>query len=451
MSVSTDDGTELRPGLLDRSLRLFSDVRAGEGGTALLMLLNLFLLFIGYYVMKVVRDATIVAVGGASAKAYSSAGQAVALMAFIPLYSWFAGRVDRIRLIVGMMLFFVGTLELFALGFARDVSWIAVAFYIWLGIYNVATPAQFWSFANDLYRKDTGERLFPVIAIGATAGAPLGAKLTQMLFAADVGLFAMLQIAAGILLLTLMIFIIVHRRESRRPEQAQVAQAPIGAGQGFSLVFANPYLRLIALLLVLLNVVNTNGNFILDSAFDQAATAAAATSADPALSRKAMLGELYGEFYFYQNILAVLLQALLVSRILKLFGMGGVLLTLPLVAFGGYGLVAMGAGLAVIRAVKIAENATDYSVMNTGRQMVWLPTRREEKYKAKQAVDTFFVRVGDVLSAVLVAVGAAWLGGWRPSTFALLNLALVLAWLVVVFAVIRRHRRLSAEVAATAA
>jgi hypothetical protein len=297
--------------VLDRVLRLFSDVRAGEGATAVVMLLNLFLLFIGYYVMKVVRDATIVAAGGASAKAYSSAGQAVALMAFIPLYSWFAGRVDRIRLIVGMVLFFVGTLELFALGFAREASGIAVAFYVWVGIYNVAIPAQFWSFANDLYKKEAGERLFPVIAIGATAGAPLGAKLTQMLFAGGVGLFAMLQIAGAILLVTLVIFVFVHRRESGRPGQAQVAQAPIGSGQGFSLVFANPYLRRIALLLVLLNVVNTNGNFIMDSAFDEAATAGAASAPDPAAARKAALGELYGEFYFYQNIVAVLLQALL--------------------------------------------------------------------------------------------------------------------------------------------
>jgi AAA family ATP:ADP antiporter len=427
--------------LLDRLLRVFSDVRAGESGTVLLMLLNLFLLFIAYYVMKVVRDTTIVASGGAAAKAYSSAGQALVLMGFIPLYSWFAGRVDRIKLIVGVMLFFIGTVELFAVGFARNVPWIAVAFFIWLGIYNLASAAQFWSFANDIYRKEMGERLFPVIAIGAAAGALLGSEMAALLFKARVDLFAMLQIAAAILLVTLALFAVIQRRESRRPGQAELAQAPIGAGQGFALVFASPYLRLIALLLVLLNVVNTNGNFILDSAFDRAATAAA--MGDP-LVRKDMLGVFYGQFYFYQNLLAVLIQALLVSRIVKRFGLPGVILTLPFVAFGGYGLAAMGAGLAVIRAVKLAENATDYSVMNTGRQLLWLPTRREEKYKAKQAVDTFFVRAGDVISAGLVAVGVAWLG-LRPSGFALLNLVLVAAWLVVATLVLRENRRVVAQ------
>src|SRR5439155_26211450 len=99
------------PGILDRLLRVFSDVRAGESGTVLLMLLNLFLLFIAYYVMKVVRDTTIVASGGAAAKAYSSAGQALVLMGFIPLYSWFASQVGRLKLSVAVMLFFIGTLE----------------------------------------------------------------------------------------------------------------------------------------------------------------------------------------------------------------------------------------------------------------------------------------------------------------------------------------------------
>src|SRR5437867_9227955 len=115
--------TSAAPGVLDRLLRVFSDVRAGESGTVLLMLFNLFLLFFGYYVMKVVRDTVIVASGGATAKAYSSAGQALVLMGFIPLYSWFASRVNRIKLIVGVMLFFIGTLELFAVGFARNVPW----------------------------------------------------------------------------------------------------------------------------------------------------------------------------------------------------------------------------------------------------------------------------------------------------------------------------------------
>jgi AAA family ATP:ADP antiporter len=97
---------------------------------------------------------------------------------------------------------------------------------------------------------------------------------------------------------------------------------------------------------------------------------------------------------------------------------------------------------AVARWAKTAENAADYSVMNTGRQMLWLPTSREEKYKAKLALDTFFVRGGDMLAAGLVFAGTSWLAlGVRG--FAWANVGLVVVWLAVAVLLVRENRRLS--------
>ena len=89
------------PGLLDRTLRLFGDVKDGEGATVFLLLSNVFLILAGYYICKTVREPLILASGGAEAKSYAAAGQALALMGFVPLYSWFAARVDRRSLIRG--------------------------------------------------------------------------------------------------------------------------------------------------------------------------------------------------------------------------------------------------------------------------------------------------------------------------------------------------------------
>ena len=82
---------------LDRALSLFTDVRAGEGATAVLMLVNIFLLLICYSVIKTVREPLILLGGGAEVRSYAAAGQALLLMGFVPLYSWFASRVDRIE------------------------------------------------------------------------------------------------------------------------------------------------------------------------------------------------------------------------------------------------------------------------------------------------------------------------------------------------------------------
>jgi AAA family ATP:ADP antiporter len=424
--------------LLDRLLRPFGDVRPGETFTALLMLANIFMILAGYYVCKTVREPLILAGGGAEVKSYASAGQALALMGFIPLYSWFSSRVNRSRLVFGVTLFFIVNIELFWLGAQWGVPYLGVIFFIWVGIFNNAIVAQFWSYGNDLYRLETGQRLFPVIGIGMTLGAPLGAALAERLFKAGVQAYTMLHITAAILLVSLALYALVERRELGR--RHQTPPAALEKGGGFALLARTPYVRLICLLLVVLNLVNTTGGYVLDKAVvSQAAIAAGGDGS----AEEAFIGAFYGRYYFWVNVLTALIQALLVSRIVKYAGIAGVLLALPVVAMGAYGSVVAGATFAVIQWAKTAENATDYSVMNTARQMLWLPTSREEKYKAKQAADTFVVRIGDMLSAGLVFAGTTWFGlGLRG--FAGANLVLVALWIAVAILLLREYRALSA-------
>jgi ATP:ADP antiporter, AAA family len=436
------------PGALDRFLRVFSDVRPGESVTTLLLLGNIFLVLVGYYIIKTVREPLILASGGAEMRSYAAAGQALALMGFIPLYSWFSSRVERLRLIFGLSLFFIVNIEMFYLGALAKVPYLGFVFFIWVGIFSLATIAQFWSYANDLFPKETGERLFPIIAIGATLGSPLGSKIAQKLFEAGVAPYNMLHVTVVILLLHLGLYAWIDRREAGRHHAAHPSRAALGGEGGFPLVLKSPYLRLIALLLILLNIVNTTGEYIISRSVAAAATAAVAGGS--ALSREAFIGSFYGQYFFWVNVTTVLIQAFLVSRIVKYLGIAGVVLALPLVALGAYGIVAAGAGFAVIRWAKTAENATDYSVMNTGKQLLWLPTSRDEKYKAKQAVDTFFVRTGDVLSAGIVFAGTTWLGlGLRG--FALTNLVVIGGWLAVAGLLLREHRAVVARRRAEAA
>jgi AAA family ATP:ADP antiporter len=168
-------------------------------------------------------------------------------------------------------------------------------------------------------------------------------------------------------------------------------------------------------------------------------------AADPSFDAGSFIGAFYGGFFFWVNIAAVVLQAFVASRLVKFFGLKGVLFALPLVALGAYGLIALFASLGFVRWIKTAENSTDYSLMNTAKQLLWLPTTREEKYKAKQTVDVFFVRIGDVLAAVVVYLGTAWLSlGVR--SIAVLNLGFVALSLLLALALVRRHRALTSNV-----
>lgn len=429
---------------LDRVLRPFGDVRAGEAATTLLMLANIFLILICYSVIKTVREPLILVSGGAEVRSYTAAGQAVLLMGFVPFYSWFASRVDRLKLLVGVTLFFVLNIELFALAVAARVPYVGVAFFIWVGIFNISLIAQFWSYANDICTKEAGDRLFPIIAIGMTAGAPLGSLVAGRLFGLGVEPQLIIQISAALLLASLVLYLLINARETRR------VSTPAGAlavGGGFGLVFQSGYLRLVALLIVLLNVVNTTGEYLIARLLVNHADVLAA--ADPGFNKQAYIGAFTGGYQFWVNVTAFLLQAFVTARLVKYRGLRGALLALPLVALGGYAIVAAGVGFAVVRWIKTAENASDYSIMNTARQLLWLPTSREEKYKAKQAVDTFFVRGGDVLSAGIVFLGTSSLQ-LSVRGFAAGNVALTLVWIGVALLILKRHRALAQQPARAA-
>jgi AAA family ATP:ADP antiporter len=428
------------PGRLDRVLRVFGDVRAGEGAAALLMCLNVFLLLMAYYILKTVREPLILLAGGAELKSYAAAAQALALIGYVPLYGWLAQKLPRQRFLAAVILFFVGCIQLFYLGHRAGLPYLGFVFFVWVGTFSLTTIAQFWSYANEIYTRPEGDRLFPLIAIGSTAGAPLGAAVAGWLFDRGLSPFRMMQIAAAVLLIHLVLYRVIAARMAAKA--GRPAEEPIQSGNGFALVLQSPYLRLVALLLVILNIVNTVGEYILGQAV--VAQADARQALDAAFDKQAYVGTFYGHYFLLTNLAAIVLQAFVVSRVVKRFGMRGAVFALPLVALCAYGSAAFGAALGTLLYLKVAENSTDYSLMNTAKQMIWLPTSREEKYKAKQAIDTFFVRTGDMLAAGVVFIGTHLVHRGVPG-FARLNMIFVFLAVLVAWLLLREYRRLTAE------
>jgi AAA family ATP:ADP antiporter len=149
------------------------------------------------------------------------------------------------------------------------------------------------------------------------------------------------------------------------------------------------------------------------------------------------------------NLIGVLVQMFGVSRIFRYIGVRGSLYVLPVIALVNYSFLLFLPILAIVRVGKILENSTDYSLMNTVRHALFLPTSREAKYKAKSAIDTFFVRAGDVLQAGFVYIGT--LLSLGVTGFAAVNLVLAVVWLGVVVAIGRQHRERTYAVAAASA
>ncbi|HKQ69759.1 MAG TPA: Npt1/Npt2 family nucleotide transporter [Polyangiaceae bacterium] len=424
-------------GALDRVLRVFADVKPGEGVTALLLTCNVFLLLLAYYLLKIVREPLILASGGAEVKTYAAVGQAILLVPFVRLYGYLAGRLGRTRLITSVTLFFAGNLVLFFV-LARAGVRLGVPFYLWVGIFNLGVIAQFWSFANDVYSEAEGKRLFPILGVGSSVGAVAGSRVAKLLIR-PFGPHSLMLVAAVILTLCLGLTYAVNRRDADRKRASEgteaFTEAPIGAGGGFALLLRDRYLGMVALLTLLLNWVNTTGEYVLDRALVQASLAGGATRG----AAERFIGEFKADYFSWVNVTGVILQLFVVSRVIRYVGVRGALLVLPMVALFGYGTLAALPVLSIIFVAKVAENSVDYSLQNTARQALFLVTDREAKYKAKAAIDTFVVRAGDVLAAAVV-----WLGSkaqWSTQQFIAMNLLLVVGWLVVVAFLGREHVR----------
>jgi AAA family ATP:ADP antiporter len=459
---------------LYRALQLIAPVRPGEAASALLLLVNIFVLLTSYYVLKVIREPLIlVGGGGAELKAYASGGQAILLLIAVPAFGFLASRVNRVRLLSIMQVIFLSCLVAFYV-LAKVKAPIGLAFYLWLGVYNMFVVANFWSFANDIYTQDQGKRLFPIIGVGGSLGAILGARAPKWL--ADVfGIYELFLVVAGALVVSIVIYRLVDRRERiERDDRNTVALTkpeavrPVERDGGFRLVVSDKYLRVMALMVMLMSLVNTAGEYMISRMATEASAVHAAeqvaafeaehpSSTQPereAVADKAegaFIGGFFSDYYSLVNLMGFLLQALAVSRIIQLLGVRRALFVMPVIAFAGMIGFLLLAKLSTIRVSKTAENSIDYSLQNTLRQALYLPTSRASKYKAKAAIDTFGVRTADAVAGLLLVPLLVNVLDLGVRAFAFVNLGLIAVWLVLAALTGRWHDRRTEERASRAA
>ena len=434
----------------ERILTLLTRMRPGEGRSAFLFFLHGFLLLSSYQVVKALREAFMLTRFSAEVRSYAVAVMALLLIVIVPLYGYVRRHLDGARLLQAVTLFFVATMPVFA-----ALAWsgvpIAFIFFIWVGIYGVMVVSQMWAFAADTFNLKSGQRLFPVIMLGANLGALAGAKLAQ-LAAAALSPIGLMLVASGTLAATLFL---------AGPERACVPDGSraiaVERGKpvprllgGIGLVFRDRYLLLIALLVVLLNWINSTGEFILAD-YVQRDSAARVAASGGVLDAGTLITAFYGSFQFWVTLVGLGIQLFLVSRIYRSVGIRGALLIHPTLVAIGYGMLALAPLLGgfipiftLIRWVKIMENSVDYSLMNTTRHALFLPVDRDAKYDGKTAIDTFFWRFGDLVQALAVYAGLNLLH-WDAPQFALLNLVLASAWIALAVAIGRGFSRKALE------
>lgn len=391
-----------------------------------------FLLFAAYMMLRPVRETMGIA-GGVENLQWLFLATFLATLVFIPLFGTLAVKLPRRTLLPASYLFAAATLLGLGLMMSANPSslWVGRVFYVWLSVLNLFLISIAWSLMCDVFRPDQARRLFAQIAAGASLGALAGPLATGLLVG-FVGHGGLLLISSALLLATLPCCAYLVRWSADRPSEGddETASEPIGGriAAGLTLLARSPYLLGIALFVVLLASVST---FLY---LEQAELVAAAVP-DPVQQT-----QLFSAIDALVQALTLVVQLLVTARLAKRLGVTVLLTAIPVLMVLGFALLALASGLAILVIVVILRRVGEYALARPGREMLFTRLGQEERYKAKNVIDTVVYRGGDAVSAWLrTAVDAV---GAQPLVAAI---GLAGLWALVGYSLGRRFDRRAGE------
>lgn len=402
-------------------------------------MLMFFLLFAGYFMLRPVRETMGIA-GGVRNLQWLFTGTFIATLVAIPLFGTIASRVARRRILPWTYGFFATNLLGFAVAIsaAPDNAWLARGFYIWLSVFNLLAISVAWSVLADLMPSSQAKRLFALVAAGASAGG-LAGPVMGLVLVGPLGHGGLMAVATALLVGSAAAAMWLQRWRDAHPLDAADAparRAPLGGNPfaGIGTVLRSPYLLGIATFVVLLATVTT---FLY---FEQARLVEMHFP-DPIDQTR-----VFGLLDAVVQTLAILTQLFLTGRIVRRLGLVVLLTTVPVVMVGGFLWLAMAPTFAVLAIVMVTRRAGEYALARPGREMLFTVVAPDQKYKAKNVIDTAVYRGADAVSGwVKAGIDAI---ASSPAVVGVLGAVVALAWAGTGFGLARAQGR--REAAATA-
>jgi len=381
-------------------LQRMVQIRPGEVGATLWSCAYFFFVLCGYYILRPIRDDMGIA-GGVRNLPWLFTGTLLAMLLLNPAFSALVARLTRRRFIAWSYRFFMVCLGLFFLLFRYlpESSQVATgrAFYIWTAVFNLFVVSVFWGFAADTFKPEQGRRLFGFLGVGGTLGAICGSGI--------VAIGAERIEPAWLMLLSIVLLELAVRCSRRAGTAAHrtndagtaspglaspaASNAPIGGGvlAGISHVFRSPYLLGICAYMLLYTILATFLYFQQASIVEEAFADRGARTA------------LFAKIDLAVNILTVLTQLFLTGRVIRLLGVGLTLALLPVICALGFTGLGIIPGLTAIILFQVLRRSGNYALARPAREVLYTVLPREDKFKAKNFIDTFVYRGGDQIGA----------------------------------------------------
>lgn len=429
-----------------RGIRSFIDIRKGEAEPAALFFLFWYFAIVVFQALRPLKKGLFVEHLGADVELYAklaNIGVAIlAVVAFTALYNRYGSR----RLIPALCGFFVVALLAFASALAgggRPSTALNWSFYLFGDAWSTVWVTTFWAYLTELTRTEQSKRLYGLIGAGGVIGG-LMANFAVWQYIEKSGIGVLLVGAAGV---TILIGLIMLRLEMLASRQGTAIgrerAAPAAAGapsaartgnpalDGARLVTASKYLLAIAMITFLYEI----NSQILDYQYSSAAEALEGAEGTQAF---------FGRIGTIVGIVSVTTQVFLVSFIIRKFGITTALLVLPAAMAAASGIYFVTPMLSTAALLTISDNAFSYSINQTAREMLYVPTPDDVKYKARAFINMLIQRIGKGV-AILMALGFAAMADLPIRYLSLLALFVVVIWVGFAWYAGRRFDELTGE------
>ena len=415
------------------------DIRRAELPLALLMFSYFFLVITSFWILKPIKKTLFIQfydqvgfhllawhMSGPQAELLAKVLNMVVAFVAVTVFTWLARRYHRQQLSLIFTGFFLVSYVVYSFIIRSPEELTVWTFYLFGDLFSTLMVATFFAFLNDSVDPDAAKRLYGLVGLGGVAGGVFGTTTVRVLIA-KITVAGWLWICFGLgLLITGVAFAagrIVEKSPPPEPEpggpepEEQVKGSP--ALEGARLVFRSPYLLSIVGIVGLYEIVSTVMDF-------QFTSTVAHYLSGPAI------GKQFATVFAVTNIVSMLVQLFLTSLVMSRLGVGVALLVLPLAALAGStGFMALPV-LWMGSALNTLDNGFSYSINQSAKESLYVPTTRDEKYKAKAFIDMFVQRLAKGIAVGLSLLVSALVGFSGIRYLSLTVVVLLVFWILVV-------------------
>ncbi|WP_130907161.1 MFS transporter [Pseudomonas sp. Sample_16] len=359
-----------------------------------------FCVLASYYLVRPLRDALGLE-GGADQLQWLFTATFVVMLLMVPVFGALASRLPATRFVPLIYRVIAASMLVFGLLIANHVAPVTVGrvFFVWISIYNLFIVSIFWSVLVDRFTSEQGRRLFGCIAAGGTLGTFIGPLLAATM-ATRLGPVALTVAAALLLEIAVHCYRGLLARTQSQSGKPLLDERRMGGNMlaGITLILRSPYLLGLVLFMLLHTSAATllyfeQGRIVADSYADTGSRT-----------------QFFAIVDLIVSALTLTLQLLLTAPLIRLVGIGGALLAMPLATIVAFAAMALAPVPATVALAQGLRRAVEFALVRPAREVLWTVVSREEKYKAKNVIETLVYRGGDAasgwLSAGLTALGA---------------------------------------------